>query len=299
MSAVFIPSSLDDLGGELEQSRVAGLPTDLAAKADAAATTASLATKADADTVTEALALKADDSNTVHKTGAAQTVASATTFSSRVTISASGIDIGNGTHTTPAGVDIHLSATDTNTEKAFRFFNDNTNAANNFFRGFQFVLGTGNTISAGFIAFVGLDNAGAVYTIFRASRAGSMPEITFLGRMDVSTIINQSADIGATVSNWVWDGADLKLGPQYDGTRAYGLQLFINSSTASFTWKVFGGPTLATLTGAGVFSILGSLVLPAVADASIPNGGIAWSSTTANTLKCRTPAGVLKTVTLT
>ena len=42
-----------------------------------------------------------------------------------------------------------------------------------------------------------------------------------------------------------------------------------------------------------------STVLPVKADAAIGNREIAWSSTTPNTLKVRTPAGVLRTVTLT
>lgn len=49
----------------------------------------------------------------------------------------------------------------------------------------------------------------------------------------------------------------------------------------------------------GNFDLGGWIKVGTSADANIPNGGIAWSTDTANALKCRTPAGTLKTITLT
>lgn len=94
-----IVTDLGELAGELEQSKVVGLPADLAAKAPLASPaftgtpTAPTATAGTNTTqlattafVAEGLALKADDSNTVHKTGAAQTVDAATTFSGNLVV---------------------------------------------------------------------------------------------------------------------------------------------------------------------------------------------------------------------
>jgi hypothetical protein len=71
-----------------------------------------------------------------------------------------------------------------------------------------------------------------------------------------------------------------------------------DASSLSWYSNAVGGDKMA-LTGAGTLSVVQAFVAGTMADADIPNKGIAWSSDTPNTLKCRTPAGVLKTFTLT
>jgi hypothetical protein len=73
--------------------------------------------------------------------------------------------------------------------------------------------------------------------------------------------------------------------------------IYSGGLAGSLQWFAGAGDKM-TLTSAGILTLVHALVLPAIADASIPNGGIAWSTDTPNSLKCRTPAGTLKTVTL-
>lgn len=63
---------------------------------------------------------------------------------------------------------------------------------------------------------------------------------------------------------------------------------------------IYANNTLRVVVGAdGTVTVSVALVLPQSAEASIPNGGIAWSTDAPGTLKARLPDGTLKTVTLT
>lgn len=95
--------------------------------------------------------------------------------------------------------------------------------------------------------------------------------------------------------------------PASPNTPAARSHMLVNNFNASGWFEILRSTTSTGNPSAAILAfdtsdnaiLAGALKLPAIAEALIPNGGIAWSSDNPGTLKARTPAGTLKTVTLT
>jgi hypothetical protein len=97
--------------------------------------------------------------------------------------------------------------------------------------------------------------------------------------------------------NSVWDVAQGRIEAGSDGTATAATVGPTGFALRAVT-GVTGDPlaSVFSVSQAGAVVLSGPLTLATVADASIPNGGIAWSATTTGALKVRTPAGVLQTI---
>jgi hypothetical protein len=165
-------------------------------------------------------------------------------------------------------------------------------------------------------AFAVLVTASAGLTVTGAISGGSLTiagynTSTYTVRFGDYAIQNYALNNGFITDNAYYTGSSwTRINTGYaEGVQFFNGQVMLHTAdtgSGTFTQRVtvktdytgkvgLGGNinvAAGNYTGASVL-IDTTLILPVITDASIPNGGTAWSSDTPNTLKVRTPAGVL------
>jgi hypothetical protein len=141
--------------------------------------------------------------------------------------------------------------------------NPRSNTGTNLNRSLFFAIGQGGQYAHGDGILGGMDYLGNRTTFLTLRTHATDPTLSVNSNLGISNnkaIRSYSTDVGATINMFKFSSDnELEIGPRY--SRAYGVKNFIGDATVSFKWvtNVDRWTNLAELTGAGNFSVLGTL----------------------------------------